>query len=228
MGIGQSSFTAYRNKVVDFLPNMYVYEFGMQSKKPHEMASFDTIIYPFDSLTWIFSLASMLAVFGTLLLMQNRWLRVSGESNNSNFMFEGPEKSKTEWLGLKIHIKKFISDLFLAIVFVPRRKLTKWIKRKGFNTRKFTILMWIFTSHVLILGYKATLLSTLIPIRYSDKINTLQDMDRSGLPLIIPKGTAMYKSIAGDRRHIVQQIFNRSILYQYTGTREKFAWLFDK
>ena len=102
MGIGQSSFSAYRNKLVDFLPNMYIYEFVMQSKKPHEMASFDTIIHPFDSFTWIFSLASMLAVFGTLLLMQNSWLRVRGESNNINFMFEGPEESKTEWLGLKI------------------------------------------------------------------------------------------------------------------------------
>ena len=129
---------------------------------------------------------------------------------------------------MKIPEIKFISDLFLAVVFIPRRKLTKWIKREGFHTRKFTILKWIFTSHVLILGYKATLLSTLTPIRYSDKINTLEDMDRSGLPLIIPKGTAMYKSIAGDRRLIVQQIFNRSIFYQYTGTRENFVWIFQK
>ena len=94
MGIGQSSFSAYRNKLVDFLPNMYIYEFVMQSKKPHVMASFDTIIHPFDSFTWIFSLASMLAVFGTLLLMQNRWLRVRGQSNNVNFMYEGRRNLK--------------------------------------------------------------------------------------------------------------------------------------
>ena len=116
----------------------------------------------------------------------------------------------------------------MAIVFIPRRKLTKWIKRQGFGARKLAILKWIFMSHVLILGYKATLLSTLIPIRYSDRIDSLEDMDRSGLPLLIPNGTAVYKSIAGDRRRIVQHIYNRSVVYQYRGTRENSAWYFER
>ena len=89
MGIGQSSFSAYRNKLVDFLPNMYMHEFVMQSKKPHEIASFDTIIYPFDSFIWIFSLGSMLAVFAMLLLMQNSWNKASGTPNNDDHVFEG-------------------------------------------------------------------------------------------------------------------------------------------
>ena len=89
MGIGQSSFSAYRNKLVDFLPNMYMHEFVMQSKKPHEIASFDTIIYPFDSFIWIFSLGSMLAVFAMLLVMQNSWNKASGTLNNDDHVFEG-------------------------------------------------------------------------------------------------------------------------------------------
>lgn len=128
----------------------------------------------------------------------------------------------------KLQQQLSISDLFVAIVFIPRRKLTKWIQRQGFCARKFAILMWIFMSHVLILGYKATLLSTLIPIRYSDRINSLEDMDRSGLPLLVPNGTAVYKSMVGDKRRIVQQIYNRSLVYQYTGTRENIAWFFEK
>ena len=115
-------------------------------------------------------------------------------------------------------------DLFLAIVFIPRRKLGKWIQRQGFGVRKFAILQWIITSTILILGYKSTLLSTLIPIRYSDSINSLEDMDRSGLPLLIPKGTSIYKSMAGDKRRIVQHIFNNSLVYQFTGTQENWAW----
>ena len=118
--------------------------------------------------------------------------------------------------------------MFLAIVFIPRRKLGKWIQRQGFGVRKFAILQWIITSTILILGYKSTLLSTLIPIRYSDSINSLEDMDRSGLPLLIPKGTTVYKSMAGDKRRIIQHIFNNSLVYQYTGTLENWAWFSEK
>ena len=89
MGIGQSSFSAYRNKLVDFLPNMYMHEFVMQSKKPYEIASFDTIIYPFDSFIWVFSLSSMLAVLFMLLLIQKSWLEVSGLQYNVNHIYEG-------------------------------------------------------------------------------------------------------------------------------------------
>ena len=128
-------------------------------------------------------------------------------------------------MGLK---KSSSLDLFLAIVFIPRRKLARWIQREGFGVRKLAILKWIFLSHVLILGYKSTLLSTLIPIRYSEQINTLEDMDKSGLPLLIPKGTVAYKSIAGDKRIVVQMIYKRSVVWQYTGTRERRAWYFGR
>ena len=61
----------------------------MMSKKPHAIASFDTIIYPFDSFIWIFTLGCMLVEFGMLLLMQNSWNKASGTSNNNNHVFEG-------------------------------------------------------------------------------------------------------------------------------------------
>ena len=91
IGIGQSGFSTYRNKLVDFLPNMYMHEFIMMSKKPHEIASFDTIIYPFDSFIWIFTLSSMLAVFIMLFLMQNCWHVASGMpyAYSSDYVFEG-------------------------------------------------------------------------------------------------------------------------------------------
>ena len=89
MGIGQSSFSHYRNKLVDFLPNMYIHELVMQSKKPHEIATFDTIIYPFDTFIWIFSLSSMATVFVMLLVMQRSWYKASGQPNRDDYVFEG-------------------------------------------------------------------------------------------------------------------------------------------
>ena len=118
--------------------------------------------------------------------------------------------------------------MFLSIVFIPRRKLAKWIQREGFGVRKLAILKWLFLSHVLILGYKATFLSTLVVIRYSDPINTFEDMDRSGLPLLLPKGTAVHKTIAGDKRGTVKQTYKRSLVYQFTGTNENIPWFLER
>ena len=67
------------------------------------------------------------------------------------------------------------------------------------------------------MGYKSTLLSTLIPIRYEDTIQSLDDVHRSGLPLLIPEGTVIHKFLLGDTRKTVQQIYDRSIVYPYKG-----------
>ena len=67
------------------------------------------------------------------------------------------------------------------------------------------------------MGYKSTLLSTLIPIRYESKIDTLADLKESGLPLTIPTSTAIYEAIESDQRPIMKQIFTEGIKYQYEG-----------
>ena len=71
------------------------------------------------------------------------------------------------------------------------------------------------------MGYKSTLLSTLIPIRYGTTIDTLADIEKSGLPLVIPKSTAVHHAIASDKRPIMKQIFVDSILYRYAGQQSK-------
>ena len=68
---------------------MYIHELVMQSKKPHEIATFDTIIYPFDTFIWILSLSSMATVFVMLLLMQKSWYKASGKPNKDDYVFEG-------------------------------------------------------------------------------------------------------------------------------------------
>ena len=69
------------------------------------------------------------------------------------------------------------------------------------------------------MGYKCTLPSTLIPVRYEGTINTLSDLDRSGLPLLIPRSTAQYKAFANDKRPIMKRIFNKSISWAFTGPK---------
>ena len=59
------------------------------------------------------------------------------------------------------------------------------------------------------MAYKSTLLSSLIQIRYESPIDTLSDLDNSGLHILIPGGSPVDKAFATDPRDIMQNIFNR-------------------
>ena len=113
----------------------------------------------------------------------------------------------------------FHSDFFLSTQLIPRRRLEKWIYRDGFRTRKILIMNWIFLGNILTMGYKCTLLANLIPVHYEGTINTLSDLDQSGLPLLIPRSTAQYEAFASDQRPIMKRIFNKSISWAFTGPK---------
>jgi hypothetical protein len=70
---------------------------------------------------------------------------------------------------------------------------------------------------------RSTLLSMLIPIRYTKTIETIEDLDKSGLPFIIPGKTAPHMFVATDPRPAMQRIFKRSIVYPFTGTPATWA-----
>ena len=66
------------------------------------------------------------------------------------------------------------------------------------------------------MAYKCTLLSSLVSIRYEATIDTLEDMEQSGLPLLILKSTASHKLIASDPRDAMKQVYKRRILFQWS------------
>ena len=63
-------------------------------------------------------------------------------------------------------------------------------------------------------GYKSTLLSTLVTIRYNKPIDTLADLDRSGLPLAIVKGSPEQGAFENEQRDIMKRIYSKSILFK--------------
>ena len=97
---------------------------------------------------------------------------------------------------------------------VPKRRPNRWINRHGFATRKRVIMQWLLLGHFLTLGYKSTLLSTLIPIRYEHTIDTIKDMAESGLPFTVPHATTFHKLIATDPRTHMRNIYKRSYFIQ--------------
>ena len=74
------------------------------------------------------------------------------------------------------------------------------------------------------MGYKSVLLSSLVTIRYEDTIDTLDDLDKSNLPLMIAQGAGLVEPLEKDSRPIMKRIFSRSKLYPYDGNTPDWVW----
>ena len=89
IGIGQITFTTQRHKIVDYLPYMYAHQWMWLTGRPKPVASYDTIIKPFDYYTWGFTFLTFVIQFSLLLLAQNVWSKVSGIPNPDDYIYEG-------------------------------------------------------------------------------------------------------------------------------------------
>ena len=54
------------------------------------------------------------------------------------------------------------------------------------NTRKLLIVQWLVWANILVNAYKGVLLSKLATITWTIPIDTLQQMDKSDMTLVIP------------------------------------------
>ena len=64
----------------------------------------------------------------------------------------------------------------------------------------------------------STLLSQLVAIKYENPIDTIDDLDKSGLPLLIPGGTGIENMIANDPKPAVKRIYSRSLIHPLNGS----------
>ena len=85
----------------------------------------------------------------------------------------------------------------------------------------FLLFIWLFLGNVLSMAYKSTLLSTLIPIRYEKTLDTIEDLDKSGLGLLIAGGTVLQWLAASDPRPSMRRINDRSEIVPFNGTVRK-------
>ena len=92
LGIGQSGIVfGHRRFVVDNLPWMSVYQWPIQNIKPKEIASFDTLMYPFDNYTWAFVFGAIVGEFIILIIMQLVWSGLVRKSTPRDFVYQGEE-----------------------------------------------------------------------------------------------------------------------------------------
>ena len=67
--------------------------------------------------------------------------------------------------------------------------------------------------NILTLGYKKSLLSSLIQIRYEDTIDSIHELDRSEIPLLLAKSTSLQDYVERDPRKSMARIVKRRILF---------------
>ena len=67
------------------------------------------------------------------------------------------------------------------------------------------------------MSYKGNLRANLIAITYTKPIDSIQDMEESGLPLLFCIGCGLKESYASDPRPAMNRLGEKAILYKYDG-----------
>jgi hypothetical protein len=68
---------------------MFLYEFVVGTAKAKEIASYDTLFYPFDIYIWSFIITLTLLEMAILLTMDYFWKSTTGIHSSRSFTFEG-------------------------------------------------------------------------------------------------------------------------------------------
>ena len=90
IGVGQHAIISKRAKLIEYLPWMFVYINGVQSKKAEQISNtLDTLAYPFDKYIWSFTASFTMAVFLTLIFIQKCWVQASGQKPPDGWIFQG-------------------------------------------------------------------------------------------------------------------------------------------
>ena len=116
------------------------------------------------------------------------------------------------------------STILLPAMLLVQSVPNDWVFKRNFSSRNLLLLSWLLWGGILIMGYKSTLLSTLIKIRYEDVIEDIYDMDQSQLPFLLPDATAA-SLFGADKRTAMRRVYSRRILFPFRGFQPQ--WTFD-
>jgi hypothetical protein len=195
---------------------MFAYEFLVSTPKEGEMASFDTLLYPFDIYIWSFIMTLILLQISLMLMVEHLWLKTTNVHSSQIYIFESMFLITSY---VKMNIELLISGIATSTVVLIQESLPhEWFRRNSFVAQKVLLFQWLIMGCLLSMAYRSILLSTLIPIRYEKPIDTLADLEKSGLPLLLPGKTSVNALVASDPRPIMNRIFNKSIVYPFDGT----------
>ena len=68
---------------------MYEERWEIVTRRPREIISYDTIVYPLDLLVWVSIFSIIIAEFILLIVMQNLWAIASGKPRPQDYIYQG-------------------------------------------------------------------------------------------------------------------------------------------
>ena len=112
------------------------------------------------------------------------------------------------------------SDFSIVVSLLIEEGVSEtWFNRIGFiHSRKFLILLWLMLGNILLMSYKGNLRANLVAITYKKPIDSIQDMEESGLPLLFCTGCGYKESFAADPRPAMNRLAEKAIMYKYDGS----------
>ena len=90
MIIGQGTeFYSYAYERIGYLPWMYDSIAFLRSRKPREIASFETLTRPLEPSLWALTIGFTCLVFMSLYTFQKLWSNLTGQQSSQDQIFQG-------------------------------------------------------------------------------------------------------------------------------------------
>ena len=128
---------------------------------------------------------------------------------------------------MKLSKKLFQIILLLDVVLALTPSVDEtvpWIMywRESFTgSRRLLLIQWLIWGNIISNVYKGALLSSLISIRYTDSLDTMIQMEQSGIPFYCLGNTALCWLADTDPREVGVQLNKRRFDMPYSGKVEE-------
>ena len=97
-----------------------------------------------------------------------------------------------------------------------------FIWRKSFTrSRRLLLIQWLVWANIISHAYKGALLSTLISIRYTNTLDSMYQMEKSGIPLYCAANTVMCWLVKTDPRQLGKELNKRRFDMPFDGKIDK-------
>ncbi len=173
---------------VHVMPNMQRRDLVFMVNHPEPKDNYAKLTGPFDLMTWILLIATTIGVCNFLAI----------SINMSKFFTNGLSTSEGLLVGFAIMIGQSLSR-----------------KQIGFNSatnhNSVLIIIWMFTSYLIILAYKSDLLASLCRQDLEEPIDTYQDVLDRNFRAYVPLGTMTGHLLKTSPNPFVRYFYNEAV-----------------
>ena len=99
--------------------------------------------------------------------------------------------------------------------------------RKCAKARQLLLIVWLFVAFNLTIAYKEVLVANLVAVGYEDSIDNIDDLVRSGMPILLPANGNIGQAVLNDPRESAKQLVNTDKLVYFNLSFPLPTWVVD-